>query len=343
MSGPDHKHGSEDAEAGPSKAPYSPPASVVPPHTEYDEENFESIASSLEARRTERSIYHTLLGKKDKVKSRFEAHRAQRGYPVDDGEEEEEIEEGVQDPVIQEQRRDLRPATHAGIEALEAQDKVDGIVLIKDGEELKSSEEWTHEAVNMALEKPGYVWDVLFENQRGIFLLGKAYFSSRTLLPADPSPFTLPCRSLPSASSFTVSEPSNHLSNESTIRRTKADRSNAHTSQKDKKRSIVTAYTLDTFQTPSPAWKWVTPWMVNMKNGTDEAGWRYNVWFKKTGWRSHAGSLGANGYVRRREWVRLRCLPMEEEKDKTRSLWTGCVWRNGTLGCRPLMMPTSGG
>ena len=73
-------------------------------------------------------------------------------------------------------------------------------------------------------------------------------------------------------------------------------------------RSIRTAYDLHTFQTPSPRWKWITTWMMNMRNGTDENGWRYNVVFKKNGWRSHAGPGGVNGYVRRREWVRLRCL-----------------------------------
>lgn len=73
-------------------------------------------------------------------------------------------------------------------------------------------------------------------------------------------------------------------------------------------RSIKTVYTLETYQCPDPNWQWVTPWMVNMRIGTDESGWRYNAWFKKSGWNSHAGSLGWAGWVRRREWVRLRCV-----------------------------------
>ena len=48
--------------------------------------------------------------------------------------------------------------------------------------------------------------------------------------------------------------------------------------------------------------------MVNMRTGTDESGWRYNGWFKHGGWKSHAGAIGWNGWARRREWVRLRCI-----------------------------------
>ena len=50
-----------------------------------------------------------------------------------------------------------------------------------------------------------------------------------------------------------------------------------------------------------------------MRPGTDESGWRYNYWFKSNGWKSHAGLAGWGGWVRRREWVRLRCLNPEEE------------------------------
>lgn len=63
--------------------------------------------------------------------------------------------------------------------------------------------------------------------------------------------------------------------------------------------------------------------MINMKVGTDEDGWRYNAWFKQKGWRNHAGPAGWWGWVRRREWVRLRTVrPMghgeEREVDETR-------------------------
>lgn len=139
-----------------------------------------------------------------------------------------------------------------------------------------------------------------------IYLAGKAYFSSRTLLPADPSPFTLPSRSLPSASSFTVSQPSNDAQPSEEPVKTTAQAQHA-------RRTIETGYTLDTFQTPSPDWVWMTPWMINMRTGTDEGGWRYNCWFRGKGWKSHAGMAGWAGWVRRREWVRLRTLAAEEK------------------------------
>ena len=139
-----------------------------------------------------------------------------------------------------------------------------------------------------------------------IYLAGKAFFSSRGLLPADPSAFTLPSHTLPSASSFTVAEPAPNaeLSEEpveTTSQPTKA------------RKTIKTGYTLETFQTPSPDWVWMTPWMINMRTGTDEGGWRYNYWFRSNGWKTSPGSAGWGGWVRRREWVRLRTLAADDE------------------------------
>jgi hypothetical protein len=59
--------------------------------------------------------------------------------------------------------------------------------------------------------------------------------------------------------------------------------------------------------------------MINMRTGTDEMGWRYNAWFKQKGWRSKAGRAGWWGWVRRREWVRLRSLTprRKEGEDET--------------------------
>ena len=82
-------------------------------------------------------------------------------------------------------------------------------------------------------------------------------------------------------------------------------------------RSIKTVYSLETYQLPSPDWEWQTSWMVNMKPGTDEGGWKYNSIFRRTGWKAHAGALGWGGWVRRREWVRMRSLTVggEEKED----------------------------
>ncbi|WWD17251.1 hypothetical protein CI109_101689 [Kwoniella shandongensis] len=163
---------------------------------------------------------------------------------------------------------------------------------------------------------PEYVWDVLFENQRGIFFAGTGYFSSRGLLPADPSPFTRPSDHLPSASSFSITHPSGskhvqpagHVEGSNQHQHHRKGKGKNKPSKEVGKlgRSNKTSYTLETYQPPLPDWEYLTPWMINMRTGTDELGWRYNAWFKKKGWSSHAGPLGWGGWVRRREWVRLR-------------------------------------
>ena len=132
-----------------------------------------------------------------------------------------------------------------------------------------------------------------------LYLLGKAYFSSQSLFPNEPSAFTVPSHALPSASSFAISAPDGSVA----VQPKQSKRKKA-----DDLRPIKTLYTLETFQTPSPAWIYLTPWMINMRTGTDESGWRYNAWFRRKGWRSHAGPAGWAGWVRRREWVRLRCI-----------------------------------
>ncbi|WVR07085.1 hypothetical protein IAU60_004124 [Kwoniella sp. DSM 27419] len=188
-----------------------------------------------------------------------------------------------------------------------------------------------------------YVWDVLFENQRGIYLLGKGFFSSRSLLPADPSAFTRPTTELFNASSFSIvdpakgkaktqaagfqvegsSRPSQGLEQPnpgvSHVHGKKLGQQRPHHNAKAvPSRSNKTSYTLETLQPPLPEWEYLTPWMINMRLGTDEAGWRYNAWFKKKGWSSHAGPVGWGGWVRRREWVRLRYIeaqgPNQREK-----------------------------
>lgn len=59
--------------------------------------------------------------------------------------------------------------------------------------------------------------------------------------------------------------------------------------------------------------------MANMRLDADEQGFRYNLWFHRRGWRPHAGRLNWWGWVRRREWLRLRVLlpstTLEKEVD----------------------------
>lgn len=167
-----------------------------------------------------------------------------------------------------------------------------------------------------------------------IYLLGRGYFSSAGLLPADPSPFTKPPHAIDTASSLsrpsrgasgrshwhevegigessTDAAPTPKLSRFDRKGRAKAKQAAVRRSQarsQPKTKSITTGYTLETFQPPAPEWVYMTPWMINMRVGTDEGGWRYNSWFKKRGWTSHPGVAGWGGWVRRREWVRLRYI-----------------------------------
>lgn len=143
-----------------------------------------------------------------------------------------------------------------------------------------------------------------------LYAFGKAYFSASALFPADPTPYTLTNRPIPEASSKFI------LSNRD------GDPTVVHSS-KDKssqpRRKINTAYTLETYPLPSPNWIWMGPWMINMRTGTDEMGWRYNAWFKNKGWRSKAGTAGWGGWVRRREWIRLRRAVADEgDEEDTR-------------------------
>ncbi|WVN88366.1 uncharacterized protein L203_103572 [Cryptococcus depauperatus CBS 7841] len=215
--------------------------------------------------------------------------------------------------------QNARPAAVEELATPEEDSDIEGLQTTMD-DPIKLVSQWTRDAGGQEVNldqlgndlEPQYVWDVLFENQRGIYILGAAYYSSRTLLPADPSAFSRPNRPIPSGSSFSLRDPSFNppvqpVSNPSN------GRSQPKSSQPAQ--SNKTSYTLESFHPPSPRWEYLTPWMVNMRNGTDEVGWRYNGWFRKNGWRSHAGNLGWFGWVRRREWIRLRRIkagPVEE-------------------------------
>ncbi|WOO80609.1 Sporulation-specific protein 73 [Vanrija pseudolonga] len=157
------------------------------------------------------------------------------------------------------------------------------VELIMDGQTIHSEAE-LGELGDLAPKSREYVWEVMYENQRGIYILGKSWYSARGLLPSDPSGFTLPM----------------HLAGDK---------------DKSKRKTIKTGYDLETYQTPTPAWVWLTPWMVNMRSNTDEQGWRYNLWFHQKGWKQHSGWLNWWGWVRRREWVRLRALIPSHEND----------------------------
>jgi len=106
------------------------------------------------------------------------------------------------------------------------------------------------------------------------------YYSALSLLPTDPSPFTLP-----------------------------------NTSQK---RSEQPPITLDAYPLPDGDWRWVSrTWMIDMRNSDSSIvqhdGFEYNWVFRQRKWRAQVGFLSAGGWVRRRRWVRLMMRPSKNK------------------------------
>ncbi|KAG9001714.1 hypothetical protein FRB90_011546 [Tulasnella sp. 427] len=137
-------------------------------------------------------------------------------------------------------------------------------------------------------DKTVFRWAKLYENQRGITLLGQANYGSRSLLPKiDPTPFT------------------HDLIGQS------------FASPEDAEAAMATPATLRDYQLPDGNWRWVSKtWMVDMDGNGDTCadGWQYNWAFKKKGWRPHPGNLNAGGWVRRRHWLRLMMRPGDWER-----------------------------
>lgn len=127
--------------------------------------------------------------------------------------------------------------------------------------------------------KDNYRWAIVYENQRGITIFSSPYFSSASLLPIDPAPFTLP-----------TSRPMS--------------------------RTDQPPLTLRTYPLPSGAWRWVSSqWMIDMRSDgtTGYDGFEYNWVFKRHGWTAQASTAG---WVRRRRWVRLMIRPgLERRKE----------------------------
>ncbi|EAU92995.2 hypothetical protein CC1G_06715 [Coprinopsis cinerea okayama7 len=120
-------------------------------------------------------------------------------------------------------------------------------------------------------DRDHYEWAVVYENQRGITIFSTPYYSSQSLLPIDPSPFTLPNAS--------------------------------------KRRSEQPPITLDNYPLPDGNWRWVSRcWMIDMRSDSGEVqhdGFEYNWIFRKHNWRAEVGAFSAGGWVRRRRWIRL--------------------------------------
>ncbi|EEB97714.1 hypothetical protein MPER_02915, partial [Moniliophthora perniciosa FA553] len=119
-----------------------------------------------------------------------------------------------------------------------------------------------------------------YENQRGITLFATPYYSSNSLLPSDPPPFTVP----------NTTQTRSHQPNVS-----------------------ITEYPL-----PDGNWRWVSKsWMIDMRTDSGEVehdGFEYNWIFRRHHWRAQVGTLSAGGFVRRRRWVRLMMRPGKKTK-----------------------------
>ncbi|KAF8168093.1 hypothetical protein B0H34DRAFT_45161 [Crassisporium funariophilum] len=142
-----------------------------------------------------------------------------------------------------------------------------------------------------------YEWAVLYENQRGITAFSIPYYSKLSLLPSDPSPFTLP-----------------------------------NTSGKRSNQPLVT---LDNYPLPDGNWHWVSRcWMIDMRSDSAEVqhdGFEYNWMFRRHNWRPQVGSFNSGGWVRRRRWVRLMVRPAKQ-KTEDNELGTNTPTTDSTKG-----------
>jgi len=123
-------------------------------------------------------------------------------------------------------------------------------------------------------------WAIVYENQRGWTIFSTSYYSSLSLLPQDPPPFTLP--------------------------------DTGDSTPSSKRPGRIPNITLQTFPLPDPTWRWVSKsWLVDMRGDGDvqHDGFEYNWFFRRRHWRTRVGWLSTGGFVRRRRWVRLMMHP----------------------------------
>ncbi|KAJ2466795.1 hypothetical protein GGI03_001916 [Coemansia sp. RSA 2337] len=67
----------------------------------------------------------------------------------------------------------------------------------------------------------------------------------------------------------------------------------------------LTLPNVHSFQLPDPSWQWVSPrWLIDMTQDVDEDGWQYASRFSSSA--TWHGRHSAQGFVRRRRWLRLR-------------------------------------
>ncbi|KAF7339469.1 hypothetical protein MSAN_02161200 [Mycena sanguinolenta] len=107
-------------------------------------------------------------------------------------------------------------------------------------------------------------------------VFGSLYYSYSSLLPTDPSPFTTPTASLKRSRGVTLAE----------------------------------------YSLPDGAWRWLSPWMIDMRSDSGEVqhdGFEYNFMFRAHKWHPE---VGAFSWVRRRRWIRLMMRPAAKDTKK---------------------------
>ncbi|KAI0033178.1 hypothetical protein K488DRAFT_85181 [Vararia minispora EC-137] len=119
----------------------------------------------------------------------------------------------------------------------------------------------------LPLDRDVYRWAVLYENQRGLTILSTQLYSSLSLLPTDPPPFTIP-----EGACLDKSQPELSFSE---------------------------------YPLPDGSWEWVSSaWMIDMRDDGEVSydGFEYNWIFRRHHWRP---DCRFGGFVRRRRFVRL--------------------------------------
>ncbi|THH11100.1 hypothetical protein EW145_g875 [Phellinidium pouzarii] len=125
-----------------------------------------------------------------------------------------------------------------------------------------------------------YRWAMVYENQRGLSLFSTPRYSSQSLLPKDPPPFSV---ASPLADGGPASNPKHRQANVSLV----------------------------DYPLPDGNWQWASSeWMIDMRDGNvQHDGFEYNWIFRRNKWHSKGGRLNAGAWVRRRRWVRLMERP----------------------------------
>ncbi|KAJ7169895.1 hypothetical protein C8R46DRAFT_1090464 [Mycena filopes] len=145
-----------------------------------------------------------------------------------------------------------------------------------------------------------YRWAIVYENQRGLKIFSTLYYSFSSLLPTDPSPFTVP----------------------------------------SSKRAKQPDVSLAVYPLPDGAWRWLSPWMIDMRSDSGEVqhdGFEYNFMFRTHKWHPEAGAMSWGGNtpitpspsiigVRNRYSVASSVPPSVAEEDSFDGFGADDVW-----------------